>query len=69
MLKGKLVGIGIIKEIKRLYLHQINEFIAYVDTGYSKEECVNIIRRMYPNVDFKTTELALILVIKVNDKK
>lgn len=64
IVKGEFKGVGIIKEVKRLHLHQINEFIARIDTGYSKEECINIIRRMYPNVDFEKVELALILVVK-----
>jgi hypothetical protein len=56
---GEVVEISLKKEFKyfaecidrkKIKVNQINEFIAYIDTGYSKEECINIIKRMYKNV-------------------
>lgn len=50
--------------VKPFLLEQLNPFIAFLDTGYSVEECRNIIEKMYPKIDFKTKRLALILLVK-----
>ena len=52
-------------------LHQINEYIARIDTGYSADECQNIIRTMYKNkrIDWNTQDLALCLFVYVDEKK
>jgi|SRR5690606_20792256 len=63
-LKGESKGIGIIAAIRKLELNQINEYIARIDTGYSAKECKEIIRKMYPNVDFSEQLLGLMLIIK-----
>lgn len=47
LLKGKLLGIAEIKEIKLVKFDQFNNFIAYIDTGYSLEEMKDILRKMY----------------------
>lgn len=63
--KGKpseTLGIAKIIDVKHFTLEKLNNFIAHIDTGYSKEECEKIILRMYPKVDFKKTELSLILL-------
>lgn len=61
-LKGKLHGRYKILDIKHFKLSQINEFVARLDTGYSKEECTSIIKKMYPKVNFETKLLSLILL-------
>jgi hypothetical protein len=66
-LKGNTLDTGIIKQVKVLNIEQINDYIAYLDTGYSREECMNILKRMYSTADWNTTRLALILIVK--DKK
>lgn len=59
-------GTAIVVKIKPLFLHQINEFIARIDTGYSKEECIDIIKKMYKNknINWEKQQLALILLVK-----
>lgn len=37
---------------KRFKLDDLNEFMAQLDTGYDVQECKNIIKRMYKNVDW-----------------
>lgn len=63
-LKGADKGAAVIMAVKTFYLHQLNPFISYLDTGYSVEECTRIIRTMYPAVDFAQKKLALILIVK-----
>lgn len=50
-------------DVKHLYLLQINEFIARLDTGYSKTECVKLIKTMYKNsaINWSTKQLSIIL--------
>ncbi len=50
--------------IKSFYLTQLNDFIAYIDTGYNKEECTKIMKTMYKNVNFQTKKLSFILLLK-----
>lgn len=69
LLKDQFVSDGFIQEVSTFYLDQINEFVAFLDTGYSAEETKNIIRRMYPAVDFKKQLLALILITKTKQSK
>lgn len=57
----KTLGVAKIMMIKELYLHQINEFIAGLDTGYGVDECKKIIMRMYPDTDWKQKQIKLIL--------
>lgn len=56
-----------IVEIKVFPLDKINEFISRIDTGYSKEETIKIINRMYPdtinNID-KSFMLILLETVK-----
>lgn len=44
-------GLAICKGKKRLTLDAINEYIALLDTGYSSDECKQIIKRMYPKIN------------------
>jgi hypothetical protein len=61
-LKGHLKDIRIIDK-KVLLLNQINDWIAFIDTGYNRDECINIIKRMYAkhDIDWNTKKLQLLL--------
>lgn len=48
--------------VKDLHLEQVNEFIAYLDTGYNTVECRRIVRRMYGK---ENPEMQLILLVWV----
>jgi len=63
-LKGIKKCTGLIKGCKRFLLADLNEYMAYLDTGYNKEECTKVIERMYPSVDFKVKKMALLLILK-----
>ena len=36
-----------VESVKEFKLHQLNSFMSYLDTGYSVQECQNIIKKMY----------------------
>lgn len=53
-----------IMAIKTIPLSKINEFIAYLDTGYSLEETLKVIHRMYPDANASTLFDLILLVRK-----
>lgn len=69
VLNNQYIGEGLIYDVKLFYLHQMNEYMAWIDTGYSVQEAQNIIRRMYPKINFETQRLAMILIVKDEVKK
>lgn len=69
MLKDKFMGIGEIMAIKHLYINDINEYIAGLDTGYPVEDTIKIIRTMYKKVDLSVQQLSLILIRKIKMKE
>ena len=46
-LKGTVKTHGIIRGKRCILLDMINNFIAYIDTGYNADECKNILTTMY----------------------
>jgi len=62
-------GEAAVVDIRKIKIHQINEFIARLDTGYSAEETRNILKTMYKNktIDWTNQDLALVLLIKVKN--
>ena len=62
---------AMIEAIKNLRLSEITTFMARLDTGYSREECIRIIQTMYKNVvkDWNTQQLMFILLVKEKTQK
>lgn len=50
-----------IEDVKTFHLEKMNEYIARLDTGYSRAECINIIRKMYKQ---QNPKMDLILLVK-----
>lgn len=67
-LNGAFMGTVEIIEVKTLLLHQINNYIAGLDTGYMADECKEMIRKMYKNrvTDWNTQQLSFILLRKID---
>lgn len=67
--KGKFLCYAEILHIKNFLLKDINDFIAYLDTGYSAEECRKMIMTMYKNRvrNWDTQQLSFILLIKIKN--
>ncbi len=68
-LKNQPKGIAQLKEKRVLSLNQLNEFVCYLDTGYSKAETISIIKRMYKNVNLKTAMFDFCLLVYLNSKE
>ena len=67
VLKKNFIMQAAIVAVKPFMLHDLNDYIAYLDTGYNANECKLIIQRMYANIDFSKTQLSLILLVKISD--
>ena len=66
-LNKKPIKIASITDMKTIYLKDINEFIAGIDTGYSAFECKSILQKMYSkiqNLDKQPFSFILLSTIK-----
>ena len=66
LLKKELLKSAVIEDIRTIYLNQINEFIAHLDTGYSAHETKNIIKKMYSKINLETQPFSFILLKTLN---
>ncbi len=66
-LKGVDIGVVEILDIKKFWLHDLKEWVALIDTGYNKDECIDLIKKMYSkyNIDFTKTKMQLMLCKKI----
>lgn len=56
--KAKIIDVWTCK------IDMLKDFICYIDTGYNKEETMNMFKKMYSNVDFTKTNLVVVLLKK-----
>ncbi len=66
LLKDENKGVHNVLAVKHFKIFEINEFIAQIDTGYSRDECIKTIQTMYKNIsiNWNTQDLSLILITK-----
>ena len=62
-LKGEALGTAVIQEIRVLKADQLNNFICYLDTGYSRTETLNILTKMYKIENLQTTYFDFCLLV------
>jgi hypothetical protein len=63
--KGEVIaefGTAEVVAINQFHLKNLSEGMARVDTGYSKAETEQIIRRMYPKVNFEEQALVILFL-------
>ena len=61
--KVQVIALSLIK------LNQLSDYVCYIDTGYSKEETIEILKKMYPRIDFRNQYLTILLLKKVDTPK
>ena len=54
-------GRAITQAVKTFDADQINDFIAFLDTGYNRAQCIQILQRMYKQ---ENPKLDLVLLVK-----
>jgi len=62
-LKTDELGTAKLIQKRTLNINELGEFSCYLDTGYNKQETINIIKRMYPNVNWNNTHIDLCLFL------
>ncbi len=62
-LKGGARGQAELREIRTLRATQFNNFICYLDTGYNKMETIEILKRMYSDIDLETALFDFCLLV------
>lgn len=69
--EDKCIGYADIAAIKHFRLAELNDYMAYLDTGYSPDECRNIIRKMYQHKvrNIENATFSFILLVKIIKKK
>lgn len=70
-LNGISKGTALLKEKRTINPGQLNDFICYLDTGYNSRETLQILERMYPNMNIHNTlfDLCLLVYEKPNEPK
>lgn len=71
LLQGKYLKDVEVKQVKTMKLHQVNEFIARLDTTYGVEEFKNMVKTMYKNkgIDFENGDWDLVLCVEIKPDK
>jgi len=62
-LKNKPLGVATIKQIHTIKVNQLTMCMCYMDTGYSVPETINIIKKMYPNLDLNNALFDFCLLV------
>ena len=62
-LKGEFKGEAEIKAIRTIEGEQLNEFTCFIDTGYSRLETLEILRRMYGTIDIERAMFDFCLLV------
>lgn len=61
-MNGFSYGIAEIVDVREFKLSQLSEGMARLDTGYGKDECIGIIKKMYPNAEHETQIFVFIIL-------
>jgi hypothetical protein len=67
-LNSQIFGIYRVASVKTIQLSQINDWMAYMDTGYDAAKTRDIFRDMYKNkkIDVETARFDYILLVRAN---
>lgn len=56
-------GLATLQDLRVLKISQLNDFICYLDTGYSREQTIRMLQRMYKNVNVQTALFNFCLLV------
>ncbi len=54
ILNGQVLGTAVIRRVHTLQAKHINDFVSYLDTGYSPQQTLGVLARMYPDMTMET---------------
>jgi len=70
LIKEKFKGHVEVVGVKKIYIHQINDWMAWMDTGYSAKTTQDIIRKMYknrPTINWDSQQLAYVMLKRIKE--
>jgi hypothetical protein len=62
-LNNKPLGVAVLKKKHTIKVNQLTDCMCFLDTGYSVPETINIISKMYPNLDLSNTWFDFCLLV------
>jgi len=68
-LKGETLGTAILQEKRTLKADQLNNFICFLDTGYSRADTINMITKMYKIENLQTAYFDFCLLVYTKPDK
>ncbi len=68
-LNEKPKGVAILQDKRTLGIHQLNDFICYLDTGYNLQQTINMLQRMYKNINIQTALFDFCLLVYTRQEK
>lgn len=68
-LQKKLKGKVAVLNVAILKIEKLTDYICYLDTGYSRSETIELLRKIYPRIDFRNKNLAILLLKKIESPK
>jgi len=67
--KGRTIGKFKIVHKRQFKLEQLTDGMAYLDTGYNRQDTINIIKRIYSSKDYDWTTITLDYILLVKEKQ
>lgn len=58
--KGKIKGFVVVMAKRHLLITELNDWITYLDTGYNKADCIQLIKTMYKNMNINWSQRHLV---------
>jgi len=62
-------GKAILDDKRTFSIDKLIDFVCYLDTGYSTKEAINILKRMYKNIDLQNTLFDYCLLVYEKPQK
>lgn len=62
-LNGKPMGKAILQEVRTASLKHLNEFVCFIDTGYSRAQTIGMLQKMYPKIDLNKAYFDFCLLV------
>lgn len=62
--KGIYIFNAKVHEVQEIFLHQLKDFICYLDIGQDAKNTIDILKKMFPKYDFETKKIMVVLMVQ-----
>jgi hypothetical protein len=56
-------GVAVLQDKRTFGISQLNDFICYLDTGYNRQQTINMLQRMYKHINLQTALFDFCLLV------